>query len=185
MLTPPNSACQAAIKHRCATPSVLMGSGDARPRAGTDGHVSTGNDRFLSSRSGRACPPMPELTYPFCTHALPLSRGLLVGVARVPARQERRVARRRRRASTFARARRPVDRSPVRASRPSRSASSFSSPGDAAGARLVQSLGRPCGRLGSREPSVRTICGTRSSPSSSRRARRSSRSSARRGTRRR
>jgi hypothetical protein len=36
----------------------------ARARAGT---FLLETERFFSSRSGRACPLVPELTYPFCT----------------------------------------------------------------------------------------------------------------------
>jgi len=45
--------------------------GDARLLAGSAGTFSLENERFFSPRSGRACPLVPELTYPFCTRPEP------------------------------------------------------------------------------------------------------------------
>jgi len=43
--------------------------GDARPLAGTLGHVLAGNRTVHDSRNGRTCPLVNALTYPFCTRA--------------------------------------------------------------------------------------------------------------------
>jgi hypothetical protein len=44
-------------------------SRDARPFAGTRGHIFPGELAVRRSCSGRTCPPVPRLTYPFCTRA--------------------------------------------------------------------------------------------------------------------
>jgi hypothetical protein len=41
--------------------------------AGT-GMLSLETRRFFGSYSGRACPPVPELTYPFCTRVADLGQ---------------------------------------------------------------------------------------------------------------